>query len=53
MKKELDFRENKDEVKGIHLFEWAGKDVNEGDVFIAHVDSVEGRKRVTLVKKNG
>lgn len=31
----------------ITLFE-NGKDVQEGDKFIAHVDSVEGHRRVTL-----
>lgn len=33
----------------ITLFE-SGKDVQEGNIFIAHVDSVEGHRRVKLVK---
>lgn len=32
----------------ITLFE-NGKDIQEGDKFVAHVDSVEGHRRVTLV----
>ena len=32
---------------GVTLFE-SGADINEGDVFIATVDSVEGHRRVTL-----
>jgi len=35
--------------KEIILFE-NGRDVHEGDKFIAHISSVEGRKKVTLVK---
>jgi len=35
-------------TKEIHLFE-RGRDINDGDHFIAKVDSVEGHRRVTLV----
>lgn len=38
-------------MKPITLFE-SGKDIQEGDKFIAHVSSSEGRKKVTLVKIN-
>lgn len=31
----------------ITLFE-NGKDIEEGDKFVAHIDSVEGHRRVTL-----
>ncbi len=34
---------------GVHLFD-SGKYINEGDLFIASIDSVEGRRRVTLTK---
>ena len=34
----------------IHLFE-SGKGIKEGDIFIATLDSVEGRGRVTLTLK--
>ncbi len=37
------------DVKTIRLFE-SGKDVNDGEVFVAKVDSVEGHRRVTLTK---
>ncbi len=33
----------------VHLFD-RGADIKDGDLFIALVDSVEGRRRVTLTK---
>ena len=34
-------------MKPIHLFE-NGKEIQEGDLLVAHIDSVEGHRRVTL-----
>jgi len=34
----------------IHLFE-RGEGIEEGDEFVAHIDSVEGHRRVTLIRK--
>ena len=33
----------------VHLFD-SGRDINDGDLFTATIDSVEGRRRVTLTK---
>ena len=33
----------------VHLFDRC-RDINDGDLFIASIDSVEGRRRVTLTK---
>ena len=33
----------------VHLFD-SGRDINDRDLFIATIDSVEGRRRVTLTK---
>jgi len=35
--------------KEIHLFR--GEGIEEGDEFVAHIDSVEGHRRVTLIRK--
>ena len=37
-------------MKPIHLFR---EDIEEGDYFVAHIDSVEGHRRVTLEKCTG
>ena len=36
-------------MKPIHLFE-NGKEIQEGDLLLAHIDSVEGHRRVTLTR---
>ena len=36
-------------MKPIHLFE-NGREIQEGDLLIAHIDSVEGHRRVTLTR---
>ena len=37
-------------IKPIHLFR---EEIEEGDYFVAHIDSVEGHRRVTLEKCTG
>lgn len=36
--------------KEIQVFGDNAESIQEGELFIAHIDSVEGRKRVTLVR---
>ena len=36
-------------ITTVHLFA-SGKDINEADLFIATINHVEGRRRVTLTK---
>lgn len=39
------------EEKKVQIFGSNAESIQEGELFIAHLDSVEGRKRVTLVRK--
>lgn len=39
-----------DMKKEIRVFGTNAESIQEGELFVAHIDSVEGRKRVTLVR---